>query len=352
MKTWLSLQLCVVFTFFQKLTSQYTWDVEGRQAWVEPYVKFHRENRLTARRLILDCPPEFPGFGLGDRIRGVLYSTRVAAANELILAINWTDNFDLTGKLQPAEINWLPDFEDTGSRDSMVVPADTYEALANALVNSKADLYFCTHEAVMADGGAYRDIITKGWNFPGLEANRLTWSKLFKPTAALRDEYEAARMRIFNTTITNFEYVGVHLRIGNLVGEGVDIVRTKKCNLLAQLASESCARDMADEHIPQEEGWPVLLITDNSVLRWGISEHLFDRVVGPSTMAQHSGNTKGLDLMNEYVDLMLLANAKCYVYSDSGFSNLALWWGNHTCIMSISDCIDRKQSLADAPDCR
>jgi hypothetical protein len=40
------------------------------------------------------------------------------------------------------------------------------------------------------------------------------------------------------------------------------------------------------------------------------------------------------------VELGLLASAKCLIRSDSGFSNIALWWGGAKCTSHVDACVE------------
>jgi hypothetical protein len=45
--------------------------------------------------------------------------------------------------------------------------------------------------------------------------------------------------------------------------------------------------------------------------------------------------------MTSFVDLMLLARASCLVFTESGFSMAALWWGNHSCAVYGGEAVWR-----------
>lgn len=316
-------------------------------SWTSSYVKFHAAERLQARRLILQChkPDSYLG-GLGDRMRGVLAAMRISAANNLILTLNFTENFNLTGKLEPATngINWLP--TEIPGRDHVVV-RDDMKLLEKTFASTDMDIELC----IMRDPTTIAILnLTRGLE-PASETDYpCMWSKLFQPTAELTSARNAALSGAFNTTSTDFSYVAVHLRIGDMIGEETE-KRTRACSLLAQLAAQQCSLELSNTQIPDAPALPILFITDNSVLRWGIANHLFYRMVGPTYLAYHIAHTSGLDYMGEYVDLMLLAGAKCLVASHSGFSNIALWWGKHTCVTSVNECIDKMIKVEGAPDC-
>jgi hypothetical protein len=88
---------------------------------------------------------------------------------------------------------------------------------------------------------------------------------------------------------------------------------------------------------------PIVLVADNRSLRRYIRDGALPGVVGPrSVNSVHSAS--GLVLtaaphMTTYVEVYLLARARCLVYTDSGFSYTALWIGNHTCRMYGKDAL-------------
>ncbi len=45
--------------------------------------------------------------------------------------------------------------------------------------------------------------------------------------------------------------------------------------------------------------------------------------------------------MTSFVDLMLLARSECLLFTESGFSIAALWWGNHSCAMYGGEAVWR-----------
>jgi hypothetical protein len=58
---------------------------------------------------------------------------------------------------------------------------------------------------------------------------------------------------------------------------------------------------------------------------------------------------RALQLTSRYVapqiELGLLAGAKCLIRSDSGFSNIALWWGGSQCGKHVNDCVSEFRAL-------
>ena len=50
-------------------------------------------------------------------------------------------------------------------------------------------------------------------------------------------------------------------------------------------------------------------------------------------------------LATPQIELGLLAGAKCLIRSDSGFSNIAAWWGGSLCGKHVNDCISEFRAL-------
>jgi hypothetical protein len=77
--------------------------------WLADYERFHRQQRTApdARYLVAAQQIETKN-GLGDRVRGMLYATRVAAATGRVLLLTWTaPEEDLSYFFKPSRsIDW------------------------------------------------------------------------------------------------------------------------------------------------------------------------------------------------------------------------------------------------------
>lgn len=47
-----------------------------------------------------------------------------------------------------------------------------------------------------------------------------------------------------------------------------------------------------------------------------------------------------MDHLGTFVDLALLADARCFVGSPSGFSSIAMMWGDHQCLSTVTKCLE------------
>ena len=92
---------------------------------------------------------------------------------------------------------------------------------------------------------------------------------------------------------------------------------------------------------------PILLVVDNKHVRRYIHNGVLPGIVGPSSIdSVHSASDEVTEVaphMSTYVDIYLLANAQCFVYTQSGFSFVALWIGNHSCRLFGKDAMAIRQ---------
>jgi hypothetical protein len=89
------------------------------------------------------------------------------------------------------------------------------------------------------------------------------------------------------------------------------------------------------------------MISDNAALRHAAAAGMLAGVVGPPGEAVHSsrGAPGAADLMRTFVELGMLARARCLVISFSGFSNAARWWGGQTCVVTVDTCVTGMAAL-------
>ena len=189
---------------------------------------------------------------------------------------------------------------------------------------------------------------------------------LFRPSPRLSRFVSRLRNQLLGSG--SAPYVAVHLRLGGFEGEKTAIHR------FGANVSEAVevARSLAAAHAlaaARRISAPVLVITDNAVLRQALQEGRFPGFVSPSYAAAHispraaKGGRKeerkkeerpdtpheaegGEAMVSEeallqaqltsFADLALLAGASCLIGSRSGFSHTALMWGRHSCFLLSS----------------
>jgi hypothetical protein len=100
-----------------------------------------------------------------------------------------------------------------------------------------------------------------------------------------------------------------------------------------------CARDLADA---QGFKTPILILTDNAMLRKHLRQGLFNGFVTTPYSAIHTKQLEGDEafkaMLTAFVDLRLLAEATCLISCPSGFSHIAVQWGQHACALTVSQC--------------
>lgn len=94
-------------------------------------------------------------------------------------------------------------------------------------------------------------------------------------------------------------------------------------------------------NLSQRPAAPLLLVSDNAALRLAVSGGRLWGVVGPPGGAVHTsrGAPGEEDVWRTWVELGMLARARCLVVSFSGFSNIARWWGGSDCVRSVDECV-------------
>lgn len=169
---------------------------------------------------------------------------------------------------------------------------------------------------------------------------------LFRPSPRLSRFVSGLRNQLFGSS--SAPYVAVHLRLGGFEGEKTAIHR------FGANVSEAVevARSLAAAHAlaaARRISAPVLVITDNALLRQALQEGRLPGFVSPSYAAAHisPGAARGGKAvaseevlrqaqLTSFADLALLAGASCLIGSRSGFSHTALMWGRHSCFLLSS----------------
>lgn len=350
---------------------------------------WHKNNREDPdARYLVAAPQLETRNGLGDRVRGILFAARVAASAQRVLLVT----FDLPGEpdivefLQPSQnINWtlpgtavrrpalLRGGDDTethtwgvGARDDYVrerasIMRGGYESSARVLVlrsneypnttcagcvpldsaDDAACLFtslFRASSEVVRRAQAQLDALYPGMSMPALPGS-----------FGGRNAVAGARGRAGAV-----EYTALHLRLGMPGDRHFQTVWQHRGldaePLSVMLHAVSCGVALNRRHGVNGSAVPLLLLTDNAELRSFASRgHLRD-VVSSSTPVVHLGREgAGGDhaagaLLEAYysvfVELLLLAGARCLVLSPSGFSTTAWYLGGGTsCLADVRDCV-------------
>jgi hypothetical protein len=151
-----------------------------------------------------------------------------------------------------------------------------------------------------------------------------------------------------------FEYQAVHLRLGMMRGEESMINRISGLvdPLSKLLLAVSCGSGQAAEAGINIKDTPMVLLADHKGIRQFSRHGRLANVVTPSYDAVHTKMNSVESHLQSFVDLNLLARAKCSVLSHSGFSNVG-WWmsGGNSCRVMLSECHSKCAADSTSPFC-
>jgi hypothetical protein len=149
-----------------------------------------------------------------------------------------------------------------------------------------------------------------------------------------------------------FDYQAVHLRLGAMQGEAEVINRISVEPLSKALLAVSCGSGLAAQAGIELATTPLLLLADHRGVRHFARHGRFANVITPAHDAVHT-KLRSLEAhMQSFVDLNLIARARCAVLSYSGFSNVG-WWlgGGKSCRMMLSECQKVCEADSTSPFC-
>lgn len=345
---------------FRSAAAGDAFDTSQCPAWLQQYEQWHVKNRAAegAKYLIADAP----GFvGVGDHLRGFMYALRVAAATNRVLLLRWEHPGNLTDFLVPcSSINWTWD----GTPAQALLAADknlkTSDEQKDVFMNNdlgKAfpEANFFSHEL------SNKTFLVLKTNFPaesrcvicpsvlGKPAESYDFvclfRYLFKPSALVQqttDEYLRTLYPGYSpNSSSSFDYQAVHLRLGHMRGEEsvVNCISGYVDPLAKFLLSVGCGSGLAAESGIDIKSTPLLLLADHRGVRQFSRHGRLLNVVTPAYDAVHTKMNSVEAHLLSFVDLNLIARAKCAVLSHSGFSNVG-WWmsGGNSCRMMLSEC--------------
>mmetsp|Transcript_26834 Transcript_26834/g.58526 ORF Transcript_26834/g.58526 Transcript_26834/m.58526 type:complete len:385 (-) Transcript_26834:291-1445(-) len=332
--------------------------------WLHDYKEFHSANKHSpdARYLYYYCTHECNG--VGDRLRGAMFLLRVAHLYKKILLIHWARPTNLTTFLIPNEIDWRPD--DVDPEVFKLPPSDFdadhrqtrrkhpfYQTVFNGLhmrgfnntklirttVNAEFWMTLHDHDMVRVPTAELR-----------IQYGHCLFSYLFRPSELLESATQTTIQQLYGSP--DASYVGWHWRTGGEVGE-VELHRNTagvpnnvtRMGLL--LSSVSCAKELAAAaQLPITASRPLLLITDLNPLRRFVARGSLRTLTTTNVTAVHVDYFQSTvdDYLNVFVDIMLIAKARCTLLSGSGIS----WSGMYvrgvseerpSCFAFMSDCV-------------
>lgn len=318
--------------------------------WLAEYEAFHAANRGKpgAKYLVHAVTDRMSG-GLGDRLRGMLYVVRAAAASRRVVLFKWTHPHALMHFFEPGgPIDWRPDGlnlpppgQEIRAIDSPVGPV-----VDGSLLNA-------TDDVIVVHTNRYMDATCKGCpplSLWGADAPCL-WTRVFKPVATVQWRAQQQLQELFGRDALP-RYVAIHMRLGGLAGETeLDRVRGGGTQLGNFMAAVSCGQRLLHSHGIRV---PLLMVVDSHEVRERLKDRGFPSVVTPAGAPVHLDRADGASIEQHQatiVDLALLARAECLVTSPSGFSHHAwLAGGGKACQRVFFDCANVTGGPGGGPD--
>lgn len=147
------------------------------------------------------------------------------------------------------------------------------------------------------------------------------------------------------------DYLAWHWRVGGMVGEErgqthygnpLDLSR-----LAQMIVSTKCLETMANNTLVDQRT-PALLVTDLNIIRKFVAAGYVTGLTATADVAVHSDIVRNLNesaYLPIYMDILMLARAKCLLLQQSGISMIAAWLSNNTCHMLSATCIERNSWL-------
>lgn len=327
-------------------------------AWFTQYEVFHAAARGKpgTRYLIHQVPAHSTGKsgGFGDRLRGMLFALRLAAATKRVLLFTWARPVELHHLLVPAgAIDWttdgVPGYNTTQQQQQKAALVLRFMNGAHHPLVLSGELSNSTEQFVIVQTNQRMDAPCKGCPaLPEMDpSTACVWSRLFKPTADILTQADQELQRLYGSRVP--KYVAAHLRLGGFTGEAEH--ERGKGPLKNFAAAVRCANQLAAQHGVNSSA-PVLMVTDNEHLRTFLSPGHLPHVVAPSTQPVHIDQTLHLDNnvtahRSTVVDMVLLSRGACLVTSPgyrhdglSGFSHHAwLLGGGRPCHIDFRKCL-------------
>jgi hypothetical protein len=294
-----------------------------------------------------------------------MYALRVAAGTRRVLLLRWEHPGNLTDILVPGSgINWPWQ----GSPAEALPEADQDVFRNNDLGKAFKGSDFFTHEL------SNRTLLVLKTNFPADQKCHICpavssspsqqsdvvcmFRYLFRPSALVErktdETLQALYPHVSPAGIRSLDYPAVHLRLGVMPGEGAVINRLSAYvdPLTKLLLSIACSKGLAAQNGMNLQSTPLLLLVDHHGIRQFSRNGGLAQVVTPASDAVHTKSNSVEAHLASFVDLNLMARARCVVLSYSGFSNVG-WWlgGGNSCKMMLSSCYKACLNNSTAPFC-
>ena len=302
--------------------------------WLESYADWHSKTLHTLgesqhRKIVYVCNSLCGG--LGDRIRGLFFTLRIAAATNRLFFVEWSSPLKLSAVLAPSIINWtVPGELFNASRNTLTYMDPMISEDRRASFDMQIKIDFSAALNVWLQTNELPDVHLSTLIDTPLSAEHMNciWTYLFSETVELTDLIRLEQRKL---GIVRNEYVAGHLRLGGSEGEEESVNRLPFSIEAALSILRRCNEILGPKS--SKAVVPLLLITDNVYLRDVFARrapNISSLFVVPTTSPIHydraSSTSRHIDT---FIELGLLAQSKYLLLSPSGFSNVAMWLGQH-----------------------
>jgi len=327
------------------------WNATACPSWLIEYSDFHKENKNNAgakRLLWLVDDEKHPG--IGDVFRAILWSVRLAAATDRVFELYMTHPLNLNIVFEHAIIDWTTSSRGEGYEKMKVNLGSIAEAdwraspdgsvASNVYFKGSGDYPF-PYSVLPLGKGEFADKAREKFHVnASVESTDISciFRYLFKEsarlTASVDDEVKSVLADFASTSANGTVFSAIHIRDygRNMIGENdtqteIPIFGDSLYNLLGSLY---CAKKWK---------MPTILLASNQMLRIAAEKKLFENVRGVRGLAVHSSFSHAGELhFGTFVEIGLLARARCRILTRSGFGYIGHWLsGNADCVRLVGD---------------
>ncbi|CAN8064290.1 unnamed protein product [Agarophyton chilense] len=350
---------------------------------ITQYTAWHRQQRRLcqahvslARSVPLLVFRSNGNAGVGDRIRGILYSYLVAVASNRLFFIDWQKPLPVSIALRsPPSFNFTYDAalftESTDDEHAIWGPSqfnhlDVYFSPQRVIVNQKPNAFAFNNFSSLFERypqlSLSRDIVEAGLSHFDVQREEVApfiINALFETSSSLRNSLHALR------PFRGQPYISLHARLGHGVGEKSGRFNFEQQGLSLESVSQ-CIGSLAATMAQQRALDSVFVVTDtksaHQFLEAGIRAVLPNARVELSPIdathffAMHDGKyfPDAFDRQHKFeevfVDLGLLSMAESMVFFRSGYGVVAAWLGAITdsVMVEYENCTQIRQGKISA----